>query len=260
MELARPTGRAAAQPPGRLRCHPLRPGDVRPNLTRSGGGGGLASPRSDGPIRGRARIRRAAVLLDPAARPSIRAVAHQAEISHGAVGEAAKLLREAGLIGQTASPRSLTCSMPSPTPRNRRRRAGRLGPDPGRCRQIGGRPRGSGGAGLWPGRRRCRARLGCATFRGRVPSVDLGADRRRCPAGDASPQCELVGQRRGGDRGGADAARLPEPASVPPHDRAGLHAHGASPLPRPPARQDPGRRPEILDGWNPDHAGIHRVW
>jgi len=69
------------------------------------GGWGLASPRSDGPIRGRAGISyAAAVLLDPTRRPSIREVAAAAGMSHGAVGEAAKLLRDAGLIRPDGEP------------------------------------------------------------------------------------------------------------------------------------------------------------
>jgi hypothetical protein len=63
------------------------------------GGWGLASPRSDGPVRGRAGISYpTAALLDPTSRPSIREVAGAAGMSHGAAGEAAKLLRDAGLI------------------------------------------------------------------------------------------------------------------------------------------------------------------
>lgn len=69
------------------------------------GGWGLASPRSDGPIRGRAGISyAAAVLLDPSRRPSIREVATAAGMSHGAVGEAAKLLRDGGLIRPDGEP------------------------------------------------------------------------------------------------------------------------------------------------------------
>jgi hypothetical protein len=76
------------------------------------GGWGLASPRSSGAIRGRAGISyAAAVLLDPTKRPSIRAVAEQAGMSHGAIGEAAKLMRETGLIrrdGERRLPRGPT--------------------------------------------------------------------------------------------------------------------------------------------------------
>lgn len=69
------------------------------------GGWGLASPRSDGPIRGRAGISyAAAVLLDPTRRPSIREVAAAAGMSHGAVGDAAKLLRKTGMIRPDGQP------------------------------------------------------------------------------------------------------------------------------------------------------------
>jgi hypothetical protein len=69
------------------------------------GGWRLAAPASDGPIRGRAGIGyAAALLLDPTRRPSIREVAAAVDMSHGAVGDAAKLLREAGLIRSTGEP------------------------------------------------------------------------------------------------------------------------------------------------------------
>ena len=65
----------------------------------------LAAPRSDGPIRGRAGIScAAALLLHPDAPPSIRVIARQAQMSHGAVGEASKLLREAGLVLRSGKP------------------------------------------------------------------------------------------------------------------------------------------------------------
>ncbi len=69
------------------------------------GGWRLAAPASNGPIRGRAGISyAAAILLDPTRRPSIREVAAQVGMSHGAVGDAAKLLRESGLIRPTGEP------------------------------------------------------------------------------------------------------------------------------------------------------------
>jgi len=65
----------------------------------------LAAPASDGPIRGRAGIGYAsALLLDPTRRPSIRNVAAAAGMSHGAVGDAAKLLQKAGLILPMGAP------------------------------------------------------------------------------------------------------------------------------------------------------------
>jgi hypothetical protein len=69
------------------------------------GGWRLSAPASDGPIRGRAGISyAAAVLLDPTRKPSIREVAHAVGMSHGAVGDAAKLLRESGLIRPSGEP------------------------------------------------------------------------------------------------------------------------------------------------------------
>lgn len=65
----------------------------------------LAAPSSDGPIRGRAGIGcAAALLLDPDHPPSIRAIARQAGMSHGAIGEAMKLLQSSGLIRPTGRP------------------------------------------------------------------------------------------------------------------------------------------------------------
>lgn len=60
---------------------------------------------ADGPIRGRAGISyAAAVLLDPTRLPSIRQVAGAVGMSHGAVGDAAKLLRESGLVRPDGEP------------------------------------------------------------------------------------------------------------------------------------------------------------
>ncbi len=71
------------------------------------GGWRLASPRSDGPIRGRAGLGYAAmILLDPERRPSIREVAAAAGMSHGAVGEASKVLRQAGLVLASGDPQT----------------------------------------------------------------------------------------------------------------------------------------------------------
>lgn len=74
----------------------------RPQLP---GGWRLAAPRSDGPIRGRAGISyAAALLLQRAEIPSIRTIAHEAQMSHGAIGQASKLLRESGLILPSGAP------------------------------------------------------------------------------------------------------------------------------------------------------------
>lgn len=69
------------------------------------GGWRLAAPASNGPIRGRAGISyAAAILLGPPRRPSIREVAAEVGMSHSAVGDAAKLLRDSGLILPTGEP------------------------------------------------------------------------------------------------------------------------------------------------------------
>ena len=100
----------------------------RPSLP---GGWRLATPRSDGPIRGRAGFSyAAALLLHPAEPPpSIRAIAHAAQMSHGAVGEASKLLRESGLVLPSGEPQipNLFWSLaavwrPTPSPPLRRSR------------------------------------------------------------------------------------------------------------------------------------------
>ena len=69
------------------------------------GWGRVAAPSSDGPIRGRAGISWAsALLLAPDDPPSIRGVAREAQMSHGAIGEAAKRLREVGLVLPSGRP------------------------------------------------------------------------------------------------------------------------------------------------------------
>lgn len=65
----------------------------------------LAAPSSDGPIRGRAGIScAAALLLHPDDPPSVRTIARQAEMSHGAIGEASKQLRSQGLVRADGTP------------------------------------------------------------------------------------------------------------------------------------------------------------
>lgn len=67
----------------------------------------LASPRSDGPIRGRAGMSyAAALLLEPAEPPTMRAVAREAHMSPTAISNAAKLLAAQGLVvdGRPALP------------------------------------------------------------------------------------------------------------------------------------------------------------
>ncbi|HEV7722894.1 MAG TPA: hypothetical protein VGO60_16505, partial [Iamia sp.] len=86
---------------GTLQFTGTKPGRRR----ASGDGSRLAGPSSDGPIRGRAGIScAAALLLHPDDPPSIRAIAREAQMSHGAIGEASKLLRSAGLVRPSGQP------------------------------------------------------------------------------------------------------------------------------------------------------------
>ncbi len=67
----------------------------------------LASPRSDGPIRGRAGMSyAAALLLDPEQPPTMRGVAREVHMSPQAISNAAKLLADQGLVvdGRPALP------------------------------------------------------------------------------------------------------------------------------------------------------------
>jgi hypothetical protein len=65
----------------------------------------LASPRSDGPIRGRAGISYAAMLLlDPEDPPSFRFVARETGMSPTAISNAARLLGDAGLVNADGTP------------------------------------------------------------------------------------------------------------------------------------------------------------
>ncbi|MCU1497833.1 MAG: hypothetical protein JWM47_1786 [Acidimicrobiales bacterium] len=69
------------------------------------GGWRVAAPSSNGPIRGRAGISVAAsILMNPTETSSIREIARQAQMSHGAIGEASKLLRDAGLVAPSGQP------------------------------------------------------------------------------------------------------------------------------------------------------------
>ena len=226
------------------------------------GARGLASPRSDGPIRGRAGISyAAAVLLDPTGRPSIRAVAGEAEMSHGAVGDAAKLLRDTGLIRTDGEPEipdlfdaladawgatRLTPVASVPT----RADADRLGANVGDLEALGWGLGGDDAAVAW----------GAPMFAARsrpwiwVPS---DADARRatrtldaatwetCAAVIAVAPTLLAYQ-----------TRVRPPAAVVPGWLPTVHPlFLALEL-----AQDPGRGREILDGWTPDHPGVQRVW
>jgi hypothetical protein len=76
-----------------------------PNPTNAASPYQLAAPRSDGPIRGRAGISLAAMLLlDPEDPPSFRFVARETGMSPTAISNAARLLADAGLINADGTP------------------------------------------------------------------------------------------------------------------------------------------------------------
>ena len=226
------------------------------------GGWRLPSPASDGPIRGRAGIGyAAAVLLDPTGRPSIREVATAVGMSHGAVGDAAKLLRESGLIRPSGEPEipdlflalaavwgptRITPVAAVPT----HDQAKRWQAHADDLEQPGWALGGDDAAGAW----------GAPVFAsGGRPWiwVPAEADARRAEraltsaawddhaAVVAVPPTLLVCRHR-----------LTPPSVVEPR---------FLPTPHPlflalELAQDPARGREILDQWTPDYPEIHRVW
>lgn len=217
----------------------------------------LASPASDGPIRGRAGISfAAALLLDPTSRPSIRATAEAAGMSHGAIGEAAKLLREAGLIRPGGEPETpdlfwALAAVWGPTrttavgglPSSRRAHAGDLA-EPGwalggdDAAAAWGAPVFAAGGHPWiwvPSEaeaRRVERSLTPATWDDHAAVI-------------AVPPTLLVCRHR-----------LRPPAPVEPPFLPTTHPlFLALEL-----AQDPARGHEILEGWDPEHPAVHRVW
>lgn len=230
----------------------------------SGGVTKLSAPSSDGPIRGRAGISCAtALLLHPDDPPSIRTIARQAEMSHGAIGEASKLLRSEGLVlpdGTPAlpdlfwalvavwGPTRITPIAALPTAQMAERL--NANPDdtpmvPGWCVAgdevalawgapmfvIGSRPW------IWVpteiDARRAERRLGAATWKNFAAVV-------------AVPPTTLATLYR----------KWPQPSGRPlPHLPTAHPLFLALAL-----AQDPGRGCEILDGWHPDEAEVRRVW
>ena len=222
----------------------------------------LAAPASDGPIRGRAGISYAtALLLDPTRRPSIRDVAKGAGMSHGAVGDAAKLLQAAGLIlpsGAPANPELFwalaavwgptrvtpVASMPTSD------QAERWGAQAELLREPGWALGGDDAAASW----------GAPVFAvGSRPWiwVPTEADARRTERSLASaaweeyaavfavPPTLLVCRYR-----------QQPPTDLEPQVLPTLHPlFLALEL-----AQDPARGREILDQWTPDSPAIHRVW
>ncbi len=226
------------------------------------GGWRLASPRSDGPIRGRAGISyAAAVLLDPTQRPSIRAVARQAEMSHGAIGDAAKLLRETGLIRADGEPEipelfnalaeAWGATLIAPVAKvPKQKDADRLKANVDDLDAVGWALGGDDAALSWG------APMFISGFRPWI-WVPNDADARRasrtlesaswddCTAVFAVAPTLLVCSIRRRSPGS------PRPKFLPTVHPLFLALDLA---------QDPARGREILDGWNPDHPEIHRVW
>ncbi len=226
------------------------------------GGWGLASPRSDGPIRGRAGISyAAAVLLDPTDRPSIREVAAAVGMSHGAVGAAAKLLRDVGLIRPDGEPEipdlfnaladawgptRVAPVMRVPT----RKDADRLQANAEKLDMPGWALGGDEAAAAW----------GAPMFLGGSrPWVWVPTDadvRRAARALDAArwDECNAV------------FAVAPTVLVCRPRFRSPGKAHPAFlPTVHPlflalDLAKDRTRGREILDQWTPEHQGIHRVW
>jgi len=225
-------------------------------------GWSLATPASDGPIRGRAGISyAAALLLDPTKRPSIRNVAAAAGMSHGAVGDAAKLLQKAGLILPAGAPEvpdlfwalaavwgptriTPVASMPTS---DQAQRWGARTDDPGEpgwalggddaaaawgapVFAVGGRPW------IWvpaeADARRAERSLSTASWEGYAAVI-------------AVPPTLLVCRHR-----------QQPPTELEPQFLPTLHPlFLALEL-----AQDPARGREILDQWTPDYPAIHRVW
>jgi hypothetical protein len=226
------------------------------------GGWRLSAPASDGPIRGRAGISyAAAVLLDPTRKPSIREVAHAVGMSHGAVGDAAKLLRGSGLIRPSREPEvpalfSALAAVWGPTritpvaavPTHDQAKRWQAHADD--LAQPGWALGGDEAAGAW----------GAPVFAsGGRPWiwVPTEADARRAEraltaaawddhaAVVAVPPTLLVCRHR-----------LMPPAMIEPSFLPTTHPlFLALEL-----SQDPARGREILDEWTPDDPEIHRVW
>jgi hypothetical protein len=222
----------------------------------------LATSPSDGPIRGRAGISyAAALLLDPAKQPSIRDVAAGAGMSHGAVGEAAKLLRKAGLILPDGRPEvpNLFWAL-----------AAVWGPT--RITPVAVSP-------MFDQAKRWRANTDDLS----EPGWALGGDDAAAAWG--APVFVAGGRPWIWVPAEADARRAERSlSSASWEDYAAVIAVPPSLLvcryrQRPPARlepqflptvhplflalelaQDPSRGREILDQWTPDNPNIHRVW
>jgi hypothetical protein len=223
---------------------------------------GLAAPASDGPIRGRAGISFAvALLLDPTRRPSIREVARDSGMSHGAVGDAVKLLREAGLIlpdGAPASP-DLFWALAAVWGPTRVTPVASL-PTADQAERLGAQTEDLDEPGWGLGGDEAAASLGAPLLAvGGQPWiwVPTEVDARRvervltlvsweaCAAVIAVPPTVLACRDRQQPPGALEPPFLP---TLHPLFLALVLA------------QDPARGHEILDQWSPDSKAVHRVW
>lgn len=232
----------------------------------SGGVSRLAAPRSDGPIRGRAGISCAAsMLLHPDDPPSIRAIAREAQMSHGAIGEASKLLRSAGLVlsnGQPDVP-DLFWALAAVWGPTRATPVGALPTDEiaERLHANADGPAMAMVPGWCLGGDEAALAWGALMFvAGSLPWiwVPTEVDARRA-------------ERRLGSASWNDCAAV---VAVPPTALVTLNRvwpqTGGRPLPHLPTAhplflaldlaQDPSRGREILEQWQPDEPGIQRVW
>jgi len=221
----------------------------------------LAAPASDGPIRGRAGIGyAAALLLDPTRRPSIREVAAAAGMSHGAVGDAAKLLRESGLIRPTGEPETpdlfwtlaavwgptrITPVAAVPTHDQAKRWARVDDLDRPGWALGGDEAAGAWGAPIFASGGRPWVWVPAEADARRVERALTSASWDDYAAVVAVPPTLLVCRHR------LTPPSIVEPRFLPTTHPLFLALELA---------QDPARGREILDQWDPDDPEVHRVW
>lgn len=232
-----------------------------------GGSWPLAAPRSDGPIRGRAGIScAAALLLESDAPPSIRTIADQAGMSHGAIGAAMKLLRSSGLIRPNGQPElpdlfwalaavwrptraTPVSSLPTEEVASRLRAnfdgPASTGMAPGWC-VAGDEATLSWGAPMFIAGSRPWIWVPAEADARRAERMLVAASWDDCRAVIAVPPTALVTLRR---------VQLEEPRGPLPFLPTAHPLFLALDL-----AQDPARGREILDQWHPDQPGITRVW
>jgi len=241
------------------------PGASPADRGSAGGAWPLASPRSDGPIRGRAGISAAAaLLLTPDDPPSIRAIARAAGMSHGAIGEALQLLRAAGLVEPTGAPErpdlfwalaavwrptrvAPVAELPTPAVAKRLHADadGAAEDRPGWC-VAGDEAAQAWGAPMFVGGSRPWIWVPTEADARRAERVLVTASWNDCRAVVAVPPTALVTARR--------VRPEPDPAPLPflPTAHPLFLALDLA--------QDLARGREVLEQWDPDRPGITRVW